>query len=282
MIIKIYYTLIAIIAFCFFSITNSNYNYNELALLDEWKNIKELKQDIDILDKSNIELNNEFEILNTDYKLKTFLKDNLTVIELNKIRALVLDYNNNKNRIELLLSNKARELVPVIEEIKLLLEEKRKLYSWLVPYINIDYNLEYLEYIKWDAAIFNEQKSVITDIIVKNEILNIKVETIESKIQEHKDYINESIKEVIESRLQDKIDNLNDNVTFKVLNNESKIKVLEKTILKIKIKLKNLENTQSNTNSRIIIENSTLVLDKKIQTYYIAVEKLELFKLKIK
>jgi hypothetical protein len=72
-------------------------------------------------------------------------------------------------------------------------------------------------------------------------LLNNKVEVIETKIQEHKDYINENIKKVIETRLDEKIKKLSENEAFKILNHDSKIKVLEKTIVKIKIKLQNLE-----------------------------------------
>jgi hypothetical protein len=61
---------------------------------------------------------------------------------------LVSEYNTNKLTINIELYNKAKELLPVVEERKLLLEEKRKFYSGLIPYINIDYKNDYLDYIK--------------------------------------------------------------------------------------------------------------------------------------
>jgi hypothetical protein len=181
-------------------------------------------------------------------------------------------------------------LLPVVVERRLLLEEKRKLYSWLIPYINIRYKAEYLDYIRTDAKIFNEQKDVSTDIISKQEILSNKVEIIENKIQEHKDYLNESIKIVIETKLDEKITNLNQNETFKVLNTESKIKVLNKTIDKVKLKLNDLEDSNNlnwswalnNSWTWIIVNSNSNILDKKIQTYYIAVEKLEEFRNSLK
>lgn len=250
--------------------------------MDEWKTIKELKENINELDKTENELSIELDLLNTDYKLKGFLRNDLTLVELNKIRFLVGEYDINKNNTELEIINKIKERLPIIEEKKILLEEKRKLYSWLIPYIDPTFKDDYINYIKWDAKIFNEQRDIETDIIIKREILSNKVDIIETKIQEHRDFIDESIKKVIESRLDEKIQNLNNNPTFQILNDDSKNKVLEKTIRKIKIKLQNLENSQSSTWSGILLKPNTNTLDKKIQTYNIAVEKLETFKNNIK
>jgi len=235
-----------------------------LVFLDEWKTIKEDIKNINILEQINIKLDNDLYILNTDYKLKSFLRKDLSNIELKKIKIIVSEYNTNKWKLDLILIEKAKDLLPIIDERKLLLEEKRKLYSGLIPYINTDFRKQYLEYIKWDAKIFNEQNDVTTDIIGKKEILSHKLETIETKIQEHKDFINESIERVVETRLDDKINNLNNNERFKILNTESKIKVLDKTINKIEIKLQNLIDVNWNT--------------KTIQIYYIALSKLNLFK----
>ena len=235
-----------------------------MVFLDEWKTIKEDIKNINILEQINIKLDNDLYILNTDYKLKSFLRKDLSNIELKKIKIIVSEYNTNKWKLDLILIEKAKDLLPIIDERKLLLEEKRKLYSGLIPYINTDFRKQYLEYIKWDAKIFNEQNDVTTDIIGKKEILSHKLETIETKIQEHKDFINESIERVVETRLDDKINNLNNNERFKILNTESKIKVLDKTINKIEIKLQNLIDVNWNT--------------KTIQIYYIALSKLNLFK----
>lgn len=260
----------------FYNTTNSH--YDELAILDEWKTIKELRENINELDRVENELSKDLDALNTDYELKSFLKKDLTLNELNIIRWLVNEYNTKKAKLESTLLAKAKQLLPVIEEKKLILEEKKSFYWKLTPYIDGVYNDEYLEYIEWDAKIFNEQRNVETDIIAKKELLNNKVEIIESKIQEHRNYINESIKKVIETALDEKIQKLKDNVTFQMLNYSSKIKVLDKTIVKIKIKLQNLQNSMSNTQIYPYTNN----FDKKVQTYNIAVNKLEAFKNSIK
>ncbi len=268
------------IAIWFYNISNSY--YDELAILDSSKTIKELKENIYVLDQEDNRLDNDLKILNTNYELKNFLRKDLTLVESGKIRILVQNYITNKNRIELALFENAENWLPVLEERKLLLEEKRMFFSWLIPYIDWDFKNKYLEYIKLDTEIFNEQSDVETDIIQKKEILNTKVENIESKIQEHRDFINENIKKVIEQRLAEKIQNLSENESFQKLKSNLKVKVLNKTISKIKIKLENLEKKDIDQTFWLEIELSSSVLDKKIQTYNIALNKLEEFRDSIK
>jgi hypothetical protein len=81
-------------------------------------------------------LTNDLDVLNTDHKLKSFLKKDLTLNELNIIRSLVNEYNTNKNKIESILLVKEKELNSIIEEKKLILEEKKYFYSKLIPYID--------------------------------------------------------------------------------------------------------------------------------------------------
>jgi hypothetical protein len=49
---------------------------------------------------------------------------------------LVSEYNLKKSNKELEIANKIKDKLPIIEEKKFLLEEKRKLYSGLIPYID--------------------------------------------------------------------------------------------------------------------------------------------------
>ncbi len=278
---KIFYKFLVLITISFYSTTNS-YD-NGLDFNVDWKTIKELKENIDYLDKVYVELDNDLKNLNTDNELKTYLRNDLTIVELNQITNLINIYNSNKSKIENELYQKAKEQKIVIEEKKALLEEKRKFYNWLIPYIINEYKDKYIEYIKVDAKIFNEQKDISTKIIAKKEILNTKVVNIEWKIQEHKDFINENINKIMETKLDEKIKNLNNNETFKLLNIESKKKILNKTILKIKEKLENIKNMNLSTNSSwLIVKKDTNLYDKKVQIFLIAISKLETFKESIK
>lgn len=274
---KIFNTFLVVITICLINITNSY--ANELDFWGSWETIKELKKSIDVLDKANVELKNDFNELNTDLQLKSFLKTNLTRYEFLKIKKIVWNYNKNNKKIQENLLLNAKKQLSINDDRKKLLEEKRRFFNGLIPYINIKFKREYLEYIKRDAAIFRKQNIISTNIVVKKEILDSKVTRIESEIIKHKEYIKDSLKKIIESKIDEKINNLNNNETFNTLKSELKVKVLDKTIRKIKIKLKNLENSIIKTKSWAVIESGSSILDNKIQTYKIAVNKLENFKL---
>lgn len=280
MIIKILLTLITFTVFWLSFIANS-YN-SELVFIDEWKTIKELKENINSLDKINSDLESDFSLLNSEYDLKKFLKIDLNEFELLKIRNIIYEYNKNRVELENKLEINAKKLLPTIDDKILLLEEKKLFFSKLTPYIDTKFSDEYLEYIKWDAKIFSEQKNIASNLISKKEILSIKVTNIETKIQEHKDFIDNNIRKIIEKKLDEKIENLSKNETFKILNKDSKKKVIEKTIVKVKIKLQNLENNYQLTNSWLLLKQKDELLNSKIQTYNITVEKLENFRNSIK
>ena len=235
MYIKIINIFLVVITFCF-SFASSYWFDGDF--LWSWKTIKELKENINFLDKKNNELNNDFAELNTDYKLKSFLKKRLSKLEFFKIKHIVFVYNTNKKEINNRLINNSKNNISIINERKELLEEKRKFYNWLIPYINSDFKNDYLEYIRRDAKIFNQQNVISSDIIIQKEKLNTKVNRIESEITRHKEYIKDSVNNIIESKIDWKINKLKTNKSFILLRNKSKIKVLDKTIKKIKIKLK--------------------------------------------
>ena len=276
---KLFITFLTSILLCLYNQTNS---YSGELDFSSWeKSIRELKQDIEYLDETNKLLDSELDELNADYRLKVFLKRNLSLLELNRIKKLVSEYNSNSDELELQLHQKAKELLPVIDEKRMILEAKRKFYSWLSPYINPSYKKQYLWYIKHDAQIFNEQTDVNSNMIASKEILNTKVETIESRIQEYKDQLNKNLNKIIETRLEEKIQNLQSNESFQTLNKTSQIKVLEKTIEKVEEKLIKLEESIWYTGSGTIETDPSDLLNKKIQTYRFAVEKLEDFKAKL-
>ena len=269
--------MIALIAIMFYTTTNS-YD-TELEFSDDWKTIKELKENIDYLDKANSELDEEFKNINVDYELKSYFINDLNYTEFHNLKSLVSNFNIKKISLEKQISDKVKKNSSTIDEKKALVEEKRWFFNSLIPYIDSKYNDKYLEYIKSDVQNFEEQKDADADIIIKKEILNNKVVKIETKIQEHKDYINKNIQAIIEKKLDEKIINLKNNESFKTLSWDSKRKILGKTIVKIKDKLSNIKKSIiSITNTWSTTKKDDNLIDKKIHTYQVAVEKLENFR----
>jgi hypothetical protein len=130
----------------------------------------------------------------------------------------------------------------------------------------LDYKNEYFKYIKEDLNIYNKQNIIKSNIISSREKLDKKVEALEDRITTHKVLINHSINEIIKNRITQKINNLKYNKKYIILDNETKIKVLEKTIVRLKIKKQNYIST----NNMYLLMNKNIA-DKKIKSYDYAI-----------
>ncbi len=264
--------LLLIVAITFslsFDIANS-YD-NELVVFEEsQKSIRELKENINELDSDSKKLDDRLNDLNADYRLKFFLRTDLSSYDIKQIKVIVDSYNDAKKNIESKQYVNARNLDPTINEKKLLLEEKKKFYSGLIKYIDIRFKKQYLEYIKHDVIISTQKSDVTTDIIRKKEILNNKVESIENKIKDHKKKLNDNLNKLIEKKIKEKIESLKNNEKFRLLNKQTKVKVLDKTITVLKEKMQNYKESS--------LQNHNSSQDKKLQTYKIAIKMLEKFK----
>jgi hypothetical protein len=236
--------------------------------LDNGKTIKELKENIDVLNRDKKGLNLEFSILNKDLKLKSFFRENLAASELEDIKYIINNYLVSKNKLEKSLTRKAALLEDTREEKKWLLTKKKEFYQSLVPFIKRDKLKEYLEYISVDAKILKEQKEVDTQIIVKKEIISNKVERIEEKIIKHRRLLDEKFRRLIEVKVNKKIDNLKNNEKFGALSLELKEVVLDNVIKKIQVKIDVLESRFDKTDA----------LTRKLEVYKIVLIKLEDFK----
>ena len=233
--------------------------------------IKELKENIEDLNKNKIELTKETEKLNKNDKLKSFFKNNLNKEEIKQITLIINDYKKNKliNYNKLLI--KAKNLENIEDEKNILLSLKKELYKKLIPYIENNEIENYLEYIKWDAKLLKEKKDITWKIIINKELLNQKVNKIEEQIKKNKEIINNNFTLLVEKKINKKIYELENRDDFKSINNKSKIKIIYNKIIKIKLKISDLEKNR----------NLNKILLKKLEIYKLLLLKFEEYMLKI-
>lgn len=247
----------------------------DLVLSDETKTIRELKESIEWLDKVRNDLYTKLQDFSPDQKLKTFFRDDLTMADLENLKLIIEQYINHKSLLEAELLDSSKKLLDVTDIRIKLLWEKKELYTNMTQFIKVESYQNYLDFIKSDTAIYSERKEIDSSIYRKQEIINNKVTILEEKIKEHKSYLEDSLKILVEWRMDEKITILSNNKSFLELDNTDKIKILEKTILKI-------NNTIETMKTDSIWENiSTFVKvnnDKKIEIYNIVLQKLEDFK----
>ncbi len=243
------------------------YSFSWVISSSSWT-IKEIKEKLYDLQNNQRDLKIESKSLYQDQRLRTFFRDNLRRSEIKSIEFIINNYTYKKNTTNKVLLEKAANLEDVTNEKKSLLDQKKELYIRMTPYIKTSEMSRYLEYIKNDAKILKESKDIRTEIIVNNEILSTKVSIIEKRIEEHRNILNGALKIIVKQKIEQKINNLENNEKFKALRNELKLKVIEKTIVKVRILSSNLENDTDK--SDIII--------KKLEIYNLLLTELEAFK----
>lgn len=247
----------------------------DLVISDETKTIRELKESIEWLDKLRNDLYTKLQDFSPDQKLKTFFREDLTMTDLESLKLIIEQYINHKSLLEAELLDSSKKLLDVTEIRIKLLWEKKELYTKMTQFIKVDSYQNYLDFIKSDTAIYSERKEIDSSIYRKQEIINNKVTILEEKIKEHKTYLEDSLKILVEWRMDEKITILSNNKSFLELANTEKVKILEKTILKINNTIESMKTDSiwENISTFIKVNN-----DKKIEIYNIVLQKLEDFK----
>lgn len=245
---------------------------DDLVISDTTKTIRELKENIEWLDKAKEDLYIKLKDFAPDQKLKSYFKEDLNLVDLENLRITIDEYNKNKNILERELQEKSKQILDTTEIRKELLEEKKELYKNLTKYIKVDQYENYKEYIKSDTAIYSERKEIDSDIYRKQELINTKVNILEEKIKEHRTYLEESLQRLVEWKMDEKLEFLSKNKNFANLKNEEKVLVIDKTIIKTQTLITEFQNEDLVTSSNL---NNT----KKIEIYNIVLNKLKEFQL---
>lgn len=265
------------VIFIIFFTTKSN--AFDLVFNDEAKTIRELKENIEWLDKEKNDLYIKLKDFAPDQTLTWFFRDDLTLEELKTLKSIIEQYNLNKSNLEKQLYEKSKNLMDTSDIRVKLLEEKKELYKKMTSYIKVSYYQKYLEYIKSDTLIYSERKVIDSDIYRKQEILNNKVNILEEKIKEHKTYLEDSLKRLVEDKMDEKITFLSNNKAFVSLDNKEKVLILDKTIFKIQNNITSYKNQNKLTDISTFVKVNN---DKKIEIYNIVLKKLQDYRNSIK
>lgn len=252
---------------------------NDLDISDSTKTIRELKENIEWLDKAKNELYIKLKDFAPDQKLKSYFREDLSITDLESLKQIIDEYNKNKSILDINLLNNSKQLLDTSDIRVKLLEEKKELYKKITSFIKSEYYQDYLEYIKSDTTIYSERKEIDSDIYRKQEIINNKVIILEEKIKEHKSYLEDSLQKLVEEKMEEKISFLSQNESFSKLSTDEKINILNKTISKLQLLIENLNLENYNSDLWNFIKSNN---NKKIEIYKIVLLKLQNFKNDIK
>ena len=207
---------------------------------DKW--IQELSTEIHTLKESEKIIKEESKELQDKDKLLTFFKDDLTRSELRRIEKIITSFKFHRRYLENEFNPKAKNLEDVTETKEDIIEQRKALYKDLSPYIKQSEINNYLIYVKNDAESIQNKNNISVQIITNKEILSNKLTLIESKIKQNKETLNKELELAVIKKIDDKINSLKSNEKFANLDKKLKAKVIDKTIIKVKIRILNIEN----------------------------------------
>lgn len=250
----------------FLSITipsNNIYAFSswEIALAqDKW--IKELSTEIHTLKESEKIIKEESKVLQDKDMLLSFFRDDLTRVELRRIEKIISSFKFHRNYLENEFKEKAKNLEDVTETKEDIIYQRKSLYKDLAPYIKQDQIKNYLDYVKSDAESIQNKNNISVQIIANKEILNNKLSLIEWRIKENKETLNKQLEDAVIKKIDYKINQLKTNKKFAELDKNLKAKVIDKTIVKVKIRILNIENKSDLTD----LESQKLDLYKLLKS----------------
>ncbi len=245
----LYRFIICLSLSCFFCIQGVfSYTWNSLTIEQIQTNIQELHQ-------TNITLDAQLQELQNSERIRWFFKNNLSEVELEELSIIIKTYIEERKNHH------------IDEQDKTILL-KKNLYKDMIPYVELWQMESYLNYIQDDANIIKRQGQLSKELSKNQELLENKVDFIETKITEHKKTFSATLRDSIDQKIDQKISLLREGSKFSTLSVESKISVLEKTIRKIKIRISNVEQMSDRTD----------ILETRLELFYIILEKIESFK----
>ena len=166
--------------------------------------------------------------------IRQFFREDLDQLELEALSFIINTYIQSRKEI-------AEENLD--ESIIL----KKNLYKDMIPYIDASRMESYLEYVQNDAQIIKRQDELNKEISKNKELLDSKVDFIETRIKDHRDSFSYTLQTDIELKIDKKLAILRESSKFAELEDVSKISVLNKTIRKIKIRISNAEQISDRT-----------------------------------
>lgn len=265
--------------FVFIVLTNLSYADNDKSLTtDKNKTIKELIINIEDLDREKENLEEKIEKIEIELNLSWFLRPNLTEEEKSSMDLLFDKYNEDKRKLEKRLEQKAKKVEEIKSIKKELFDLRKNLYEGLLNYIDSKKYKDYVALINEQTNMYLEEIQLDSNITQKSEMVNEKLMSIEWKIIEHRNYLNETMKTLVNEEIAEKIKIIKDWDAFNNMTKEEKLAFLDDVIYKFNELQKNLiyENNVIKVTENIKANNN-----KKVEMCILAVDRFTEFRKEI-
>lgn len=233
-------------------------NVNFCVWAEKIETLKNLKNQVEQIDNSKLKQEEKLKKLKKELIIQKFFKEDLTDSQKEQLKIIVLEYKENKEKLESHL--KKLYSTNKVKTIKKLLENEKEIYKKLLPYINKQKYEEYKEFIKEDIRIVNEKLFLEVKKTETQKKIEEKLKIIKTKIKKHRKFIDKKIEEIINKKIEEKLINFTQKEAFQKLTNNQKKEVFKKLENKFKERLKRLK--ENNNINQKQIEIYEIIIDK--------------------
>lgn len=213
---------------------------NDSWVFDDGKTIKNLKKELENIDKNTDILDSNIQNFFDDNKIDSFLKKTISEQENFQLKKIVSLYLSKNKKIENEIKKSKTEKEIEKNQINLL-DLKKDLYKWLIPFIDKEKYKNYLNYIENETNNIIETNNLYLAKFSTQSNYNKKVDILERKIQENKENLDLELKLLVEKKIDEKILDFLKSPNFLKLTKENKIKILNKIVFNLKTQKKFIE-----------------------------------------
>lgn len=251
---------------CFFLYFNISY-WNSWNIFLSTPTIKELSSNLEKLKEES----NDFKIKNKELKqdygdLISFLKDDLTSIEIEDINNKLEDFIEKKKELDLKLKENISNFIdntPLKKEILVL---RANFYKYLAKYIKKEKKDEYISHIRFQIKSEKESKDLIEEILKNQNLLDQKVSYIKDKIEDHKEKLQSQIEEKISQKIKNRVFEIDSNQKYDIIEQKAKNKIYKNFVSSIEKSINDINNSNLSDNYKDIRKNIFYKMIEEIKT----------------
>lgn len=230
---------ILILSLSFFIFFTTKTYANENFIFNDWKTIKELKKEIEKLDKKN-NLDENIDIFFKENNIDDFFYSWLSKENIKTIKNIIVNYILKSNDLEKKLKN-SNSLEEFEKNQSKFLSLKKEFYKSLIVYIDKKDYKNYLNFIEKNINNFIEKNNLYLAKFKAQLNYEKKVELLEKKIKENQQNLDNEIKNIIEQKIDEKLSAFLTSQSFLKLSKKQKSNFILKVLEKLKNKKWNLD-----------------------------------------
>lgn len=257
---KIIYVLILYFFFIQTYASNEEFFNWDITIKELRENIKNLKEEKELLNQKSKEILKEYG------SITSFLEETIKQKDIENIKQNINIFLERRNIIEENIRDNIKKLKDTSKLKEELLKNQIDFYKSLVKYIKKEKRKNFIEYVKVNLEAIKQNKDLTENIIIKENLLEKKVNILKEKIEENKKNLINDLNNIIIHKLTEKIEEIQNDEKYQNLDIKTKNWIYNNFLNQIETKINEIKNSSILENFKSIKINSLESLKNEIKT----------------